>query len=335
MSKPIYLIATERSGSNFLRKSLSERQSEVCCTIPPAHFLRTFNFWSHCLGPFHHDDTWLRLISFYQRSTLERAVPWHFSENVEIIAQTYEDRYGDKRDPVRLADHFYTRFALRQGFLSYLCKDIWLNQFALEIASALPAAQFIHLVRDPRDVAASQKRRPFGLQDVGNLASDWKTQTDQMLRYAQDTELSERTMLVRYEDLISAQDDTCDALLSNLKLEKAPGIDTGSMPTTFHEWKNLDRPAIVDNAGKFRKHLSSKETRIVESLTWHTMRLLNYKPLATARPDLGFFERRVYSKLAQLRQRIRFAIKLRTLRSEPINRRASRELVHELEHGFR
>ena len=335
MTSPVYLISTERSGSNLLRKSLSTRQDQICCTIPPAHFLRTFNFWSHCLGPFSSDEAWFRLAVLYRRSTLERAVPWSYQEKTEIVLASYEARFGDKRDPIRLADHFYTLYANHEGFKTYLCKDIWLNHFALEITEVLPDAKFIHLVRDPRDVAASQKKRPFGNQNVAELVKDWKAQTDQMLRYAQDRELSKQLVRVRYEDLIGLHEETCAEILDRLHIKPSAIVQTSQIQANFHEWKNLDKPVMADNAGKFRDDLYCFEIKMIEAIAWHTMRFLGYKTSVPSRPSLSSFDRHLYPRLADLRYRLRVAVNRYKLKREPIDRSASRSLVKELERDFR
>ena len=41
------------------------------------------------------------------------------------------------------------------------------------VASALPEAHFVHLVRDGRDVALSQVEVDFGADQIADAARDW------------------------------------------------------------------------------------------------------------------------------------------------------------------
>lgn len=335
MADPIYLLGSERSGTNFFRKSLGEAQATICCTVPPVHFLRTFGYWSHAMGDLSGDAAWCRAIEYFIRSTQERAVPWDIQPTCGEVRERYLATFGPRRDLVRLTHVFYQIYAESKGYDTYLCKDLWLHDFVREISAALPRARFVHLVRDPRDVCASQKKRPFGQQDVWKLSRDWKSQCDAALRLAMDPGLSPRFLRLSYETLIRSHAEAVAEAVDWLQVERGERPGGDEIPTHFHEWKNLDRPVMTDNSGLYGKVLSGLEVEVIEAVTWPTLQSLGYQPTARQRPRPGFWARRGYPVVATARWKARRTLNRWRLRNEPINRWASSGLVAELEEKFR
>ena len=288
-----------------------------------------------CYGSFSDEKIWREAIEFFLRSTRERAVPWDVKLTVEKISQSYEANFGERRDLVRLSHVFYQSYAQAKGYSTYLCKDIWLHDFVDEIAEALPEAKFIHIVRDPRDVCASQKERPFGKQNVWALSRDWKHQCDAALRLSKRPSLSKRFHRITYERLISALNDTVSDLLSDMEVEVRWSNEGGEIPAHFHEWKNLSKPVMTNNSGKYTATLSGTEVAIIEYVTWNTMSMLGYQPEAEMRPKPSTWSRIGYPKMAAMRYSLRRLLNRSRLLLEPINRQATAKLVCELEERFR
>ncbi len=88
----------------------------------------------------------------------------------------------------------------------------------------LPDAQYIHIVRDGRDVALSIFQQEFGAKNVYKAAIDWRQQRQLVHHFAQ-TLPPEQFVEIRYEDFLGATDETFRQLVDFLDIE----IDTSSL----------------------------------------------------------------------------------------------------------
>ncbi len=134
------------------------------------------------------------------------------------------------------------------------------------IRACFPDAKFIHIVRDPRDVALSWQGVPWN--PAGILWPGWKWRTANADALACFEELPGNTITVRYEDLLSDPQSTLTAVIRFLGLPEAPKIHArieNSIAKTFdgekEPWKeNASEPIIKNNSEKWRTDMPP-ETR--------------------------------------------------------------------------
>ena len=82
----------------------------------------------------------------------------------------------DRIDPLSAGDAlraFYGLYAEKQGKPRWGDKSPSYVRRMRRVASALPEAHFVHLVRDGRDVALSQVEVDFGPDQIADAARDW------------------------------------------------------------------------------------------------------------------------------------------------------------------
>jgi hypothetical protein len=94
---------------------------------------------------------------------------------------------------------FYGLYAERQGKPRWGDKSPSYVRRMRRVASALPEAHFVHLVRDGRDVALSQVEADFGPDEVTGAAEDWVNGIGKARRQARRLR---HYMELRYEDLV-------------------------------------------------------------------------------------------------------------------------------------
>lgn len=88
-----------------------------------------------------------------------------------------------------------------------------------ELARMFPRAQFVHIVRDGRDVAASTSTKSFTrIDDPLGAIIDWRRTVETGLAAARTPDLAGRVTLVRYEDLVSAPENALGVLCNALGL---------------------------------------------------------------------------------------------------------------------
>jgi hypothetical protein len=95
---------------------------------------------------------------------------------------------------------FYGLYAEQRGKPRWGDKSPSYVRRMRRVASALPEAHFVHLVRDGRDVALSQVEVDFGPDEVTGAAEDWVNGIEKARRQARRLR---HYLELRYEDLVA------------------------------------------------------------------------------------------------------------------------------------
>lgn len=148
-----------------------------------------------------------------------------------------------------------------------------------------PKAQFVHLIRDGRDVALSLfgRRNDFYVYNAYFAAEYWESYIqkgrEQGRRLPPDQYLE-----LRYEDLLAAPENTmrilCEFLGENYSEEMfavSPVDDPGKTPL-------VHKPLKADNAGKWRDKMTTAQIHAFESVAGNTLRGLGYELVTSAQP---------------------------------------------------
>jgi hypothetical protein len=164
---PIFVVGCQRSGTTLLRLVLDSHPAVACG--PETRFLESM---TRIVG-----DDWPRLARYGCDK----------SEWLAGIAAWYgglQDEYAQRRGKVRWADKT-PRYALIMDFLDQL----------------FPDAQFIHIIRDPRDVVLSHRKR-FGYVSAVKAVRKWPVYVATARASGQRLG-PQRYLEVRYEDLVA------------------------------------------------------------------------------------------------------------------------------------
>lgn len=185
---PIFIVGCQRSGTTMLRLVL-DSHSRISCG-PETRFLADMerivtSDWRRLRRYGLERDEWLRRIA-------------------DFFAAIQTD-YATGRGKVRWADKT-PLYALHIPFLAEL----------------FPTAQFVHVIRDGRDVAVSHRKR-FGYASSLNSARKWPSYI-RTARAAAAELPPERYREVRYEALVGQTEQTLRELLGWLGEEWEPGL---------------------------------------------------------------------------------------------------------------
>ena len=122
--------------------------------------------------------------------------------------------------------------ALTDAYRTYAAvrgKDRWADKTPFHvlqmdlISQAIPAARFVHLVRDPRDVAPSIVRAPFGPDRLPDAALYWRRHAGRGRELA--AELGpDRVITVRYEDLVADPEPVLGRICALLDVDYDPAM---------------------------------------------------------------------------------------------------------------
>ena len=287
---PVYLIASERSGTNLLRKLITQHQN-VYFGPAPAHFLtHLYNTEPYYQSkPFMDESSFRILTQDALNLCYVHWSPWAISFDVDNVIASYKDIY-DVYNSIYLSDYLMREYAKSLGYKSYFCKDNHLFDYPFEIKSLIPNAKFIYLYRDPRDYCLSQKKRTLQTDSVIKVAKLWRQEQEKSISALFHLGVNNMISL-SYEDLISEPHlqirRICDFLGVSFRDEASDTpVMHGSVVTK--EWENLDKPIIKKNMKKYLAELSRKEIEAIEYIAFHQMKYLGYDVGKPKKPSLAY-----------------------------------------------
>lgn len=301
MSSPVFIIGTERSGTNLLRLMLNAHRS---ITVPhPPHIVKLFSPLVRYYGDLGNDRNFRRLIGDVCRMVELHTYPWPIKPDREQIF-----RQVAERDLINVYFQLYDQYLASVGKRRWVCKSTFMIDHVAEILRYHPAARFIFMVRDGRDVAVSAKTSIFNHFHVYYSACRW--QREQRIGLDWMSKLPPGQInLLKYENLISDPETSLRRLCGFLEEEFDPLMleyhrsdEAQKSGKLSLSWENTSRPLLVDNANKYRHKLSTDEILQFEAIACREMLTLGYVPDNT---ESRLEEQRGY--LLQDRPQYRFA----------------------------
>lgn len=236
LSEPVFLCAAEQSGTTLLRIMLDSH--------PEVAFAEEFHYAVDPIGP---DGRFPTTAEFGTHLDVDRS----FASS------------GFRFDPdLDFEDMVKGFLASRQRRASALVVGATLHRNFSRALHLWPNARFLHLVRDPRDVAAN--RLALGLsgnpwhavQPWVEVADEWSALVEQVPE--------DRRLTIRFGDLIQDHHSTLTGICRFL------GIDyTGHMLDYVHDTDY--REPDPDLAGDWRDALSARDVRLVEGRVGHRL----------------------------------------------------------------
>lgn len=274
-SGPVFLLCTERSGSNLIEQVLGAHP-EVCILSSVHHGVRLLRHFHYTLptpaAPSGTESAaWRMLVARAARRTA-----WLRSEDEakRLLAELGE------RQPIAAADlarFLYLELPQDAEGRLVVVKERGLQHLMFFYLGTFPNARFVFQVRDPRDFLLSAQsiyggwpRNVFG--STRQALACWDQ--DQRLGLAALGLLgAKRVHLQRYEDLVADPERTLRALAAFLSIkwdERMLAFHEGANARRRSQhhaaaFRNLAKPMLRDNYGKWRRGLSSSAVKTVEA----------------------------------------------------------------------
>ncbi len=277
-SKPaIFILASERSGTNLLRSILSSHSK--ISSPPPSGMVvglhPVFEAFKRAGAPLPLE----KIISYASELTQTHMNKWvHCPDPAEVLAA------------LPAAPTFWDLFAAYNSYYSeksggeiWLSKEPGLIGHAVQIAANFPNAHFVHLVRDGRDVAVSMVRKRHYANTMRQGIARWTREQEGMLNAMADSRVSDITHTIRYEDLITSPEAVLRPLMASVGLEfEASQLEYYSSSETIKHsqssifWKELAQPIKADNSQKYLKEMDARELEYVEAEGGKVLQQLGY-----------------------------------------------------------
>ncbi|MEQ8857303.1 MAG: sulfotransferase [Pseudomonadales bacterium] len=272
----IFLICTERSGSNFLT-SLAGGFPDVSAP-PPTHLFRLFANTRAQYGDLQREENWKTLVDDIVENHAAKLGTWHTSiDRTELL------RKVTRRDAFELLRLIYHKEALADGASRSFVKENQTHTFAEALADFFPDSQFVMMVRDPRDVASSWVRTDSIPGGVQKAIDTWHRDQTEALPVFRKLDSAGRAHFLRYEDLIAEPQTHLKALArfmgiayDDSVLEYYRDPRTRANAERIEAWQNTGRPIMRDNAGGYRRVLSDTDVRYIELRCARLMQRFGY-----------------------------------------------------------
>lgn len=314
IANPVFIVGTERSGSNLLRLLLNEL-SEIAVPHPP-HLMRDLGPVVHRYGDLRVDKNFRRLIRDAIKLVDLHFAPWPIRPSADQIFKR-----ASKRTLYSIYAEIYEQYRASAGKERWGCKSTFMINHVGEILRHHRKPQFIHLVRDPRDVAVSARSSVFCHYHPYYVSQLWTREQKLALEWASKLD-SSTWFTLRYEDLIARPTVELRRLCKFLGARySASMLRFFEKPTArqlaglSRSWQNVGQPVLKRNAGKYMGELSVREIALIESVAGNVMAEFGYKTQTESEEHLRDpstlqeFRYRMSENVAMFREEAKAALK--------------------------
>lgn len=294
---PIFLLGTERSGTNLMRRIL-DTHSDISAPHPIESSFPSTSFSS--LSP--------EMARPFVRDTL---ISMYFSHHTLYESIDIDDVVS------RLKGYSHLSFqrAFYESFAAATDSDRWVTIWASNIEHVYDIDEFnhdatyIHLVRDCRDNVLSKKHNEAGNYHPYFSARRWRDEQERILEFCEDTDSVVHQ--IRYEDLLDDPEASVRSLCESLDLEYEPSMllyhetdKAQAEAQKHHAFENLDSPIKSGNYNKFHDGLTEEELLVTEAAAGDCLERLGYE-LTTDQRDRESVstDTEHYRKIADKRKR--------------------------------
>ncbi|MGA8864104.1 MAG: sulfotransferase [Gallionella sp.] len=275
---PIFMIGTQRSGSNLLRLMMNQL-SEIAAPHPP-HILQRMMPLEKGYGDLSKAANFNQMVDDICKMVEINPVPW---EGVKLVRKDVAARCRN-RSMVAAFGAVYDAMAEQVNADTWCCKSLANINYLGELEEYYAdAARYIYLYRDGRDVALSFRKAVVGEKHPYHIAKEWGA-TQRIALMNRKFIDPKRFYNLSYETLTGAPETAMRGLCEYL------GATYTDSMLDFHEsdeakraassselWGNVVKPVMADNTNKFLREMSGEDIRIFELVAGDVLDALGYK----------------------------------------------------------
>ena len=276
LDQPIFLLASERSGTNLIR-AIFGAHPDVAAPTPP-HLLMNFLPLKAGYGDLSRERNFSRLAEDVCTALDHQLGEW----KATITPRQIVEEAGE-RSFIGAFDYVYAREAAACEAERVFFKENETFYHAYYLLRQFPDARFIYLVRDGRDMVVSFRDSPNHFGTIEDAAEVWQREQQACIDLYTDPSMNDRIFPVHYEDLttfpgevISQMCEFVDIPFDDQMLDfhrKRYNIQAANQVTN---WRDISKPIDSTNYGKYRDELSGRDLAKVESEMYRELFLTGY-----------------------------------------------------------
>jgi sulfotransferase family protein len=262
---PVYVIGYPRSGTSLICRLL-RRYLKVSFGTE-SQFIVRYHRRLRRYGDLNDDANLRRLIKdlsaerFFVRSQQN----WGFVFDPGRALSSV-----DERSYSGVLRAIFQQLAEHNGMVRWGDKTPEYNDHLPLLRSLFPDAQFVHIVRDGRDVALSIRKTHFGPKSAFETASQWSDAIRKIRAFAAEMP-PDQFFEVRYEDLIRQPADTLEVVADFL------GIDDRCGSLRDYVRHHIGSEVEAANFGKWRERLSPRDVERFEAVAGAELAQFGYE----------------------------------------------------------
>lgn len=276
MKSPIFIIGNPRSGTTLLRLMLTCHRNIV---IPPEC---SFAVWWYQKYRNWNSESAKQILDVFLDDLFSSKKIETWNLNKELLRETLSEE--DPESYSDLVSLIYENFAMQQkrNFKRWGDKNNYYLNYIETIFELFPEVQFIHIVRDGRDIACSYKKlaefkfkskyAPQLPSEISKIAGEWTNNLNK-IRESFQTIGWDNVIEIRYEDLVtepgkelrnicSFLNEDFDSSMLNFHLLN---IEKELEPRELMQWKGKTLEKTTNSeVGKYKIELTLPEIKEFE-----------------------------------------------------------------------
>lgn len=274
--QPIFLLSTERSGSNLVRSILNTHPD-----ISAPHPLETAYPWRKVTPP--HELGTKRAYNLFRDVLINKNYSFHPLELPLDIDEVFKNylHLQQHHSLFSVQKPLYDKYAAEEDNSAWVSKypDLW--HCIDDIFEYYDSPRFVYLVRDPRDVVLSFKNSNVGQYHPYFNAKRWKEEQEVGIELLENHPGAVYNL--RYKDLLQDPEAIVTRMCEALSIEydqrmlyyyETEEAKAASESATALE--NLTSPIMSDNYDKFQEQLPEEEIMLTEKIVDEQLEYFGY-----------------------------------------------------------
>jgi len=303
---PIFMIGTQRSGSNLLRLMLNQLP-DIAAPHPP-HILQRMKPLEKGYGDLSKDANFKLLVDDVCKLVELNPVPW---EGVKLDRKDIAARCRN-HSVVAAFGAVYDAMADQGKAKSWCCKSLQNINYLSDLEAYYgDEARYIYLYRDGRDVAVSFRKAVVGEKHPYHIGKEWSA--TQRIALTQRKQIdAKRFFNLSYETLTGSPEKAMRGLCEFLGVTYTPEMlnfhessEAKSAAKSSELWSNVVKPVMADNSNKFLKEMSEEDVRTFELVAGDVLDALGYKRFQTKVGETKTFTADEIKKFDEENQRLK------------------------------
>ncbi|HSW08811.1 sulfotransferase family protein [Aquabacterium sp.] len=273
----IFMIGTQRSGSNLLRLMVNQAPS-IAAPHPP-HILERFAPLLPSYGDLRDEAAFARLVDDVVRLVELNPVSWGVAfDRVDIRRRCRDNSL------VAVFGAVMDRMAEAYGKPDWMCKSLANVHFLPEIERYFGAdARYLYLYRDGRDVCLSFLKAVVGEKTAFHVGRQWNLEQQLALACGRRVP-SSQYLALSYEELTCNPESTLQLLCRWLGIDFHPTMlefhaseEASKTAASGKLWENVKKPVMSSNTRKWLKGMSCDQVIDFESVAGPSLAELDYE----------------------------------------------------------